>query len=108
MVLFGGLLLILGGTAWALYRFTVQRCGECRFRVKPATEVIDLPARDKPGLSVTSYTCKRCGYSESRRVVTWYGRFMLLQALEVLGSIWKNRRRRKRREKRKRRFLRRG
>lgn len=97
-------LLLAGG--WALRRLFTVRCGQCGARVRPLTDVIELPQPEKPGLSVRSYSCRKCGYGESQREITWYRRFQLAQFFGVLRDVWKSRSRRKRRERRKKRFLR--
>lgn len=94
--------------AWGVRRLFTVRCSQCRTRVRPTEEVIEVPTKDRPGLSVRSYSCKKCGNSENRREVTWYRRFQVTRILNVLLDVWKTRSRRRRREKRKSKFFKTG
>lgn len=92
------LLLIL----WLLYRAFVVRCPKCRFRVRPHTTVIELPTKGKPGLMVRSFSCKRCGFSESERLVTWWRRYLLGTLFDAVAGALRAFLRHRRRERRKR------
>lgn len=86
---------------FALYRLFVVRCPKCGFRVRPQATVIEMPTRLKPGLTVRHLACRRCGFTENERVVTWYRRFVagtVASALAGLAKSWSRRRRRARRK----------
>jgi uncharacterized membrane protein YgcG len=104
IVLYVILVIILVFIIFASYKYLVIRCTECRFRVKPNYEVIDVPEQNKPGLTIISYSCIKCGYTEKKRQVTWYNRYLFEEYFGVFRSLFKSRRRRKRREKRKKNY----
>jgi hypothetical protein len=104
LILYFILIAILIGVSYLLYKLFVYRCDKCRFKVRISNEIISIPTKDTPGLTIQSYTCKRCGFNENKRIVTYYATYHANNIFEIAANIFKSRKRKKKRERNKTKF----
>lgn len=81
--------------------YKLMRCPKCFYKLKITEEIIEVPEKEKPGLTIEVYTCNHCGYYTMQRVVTYESKFYLHHLIEVLKDIIKTYYRKKKREYRK-------
>ncbi len=80
------------------------RCPKCYYKLKINEETIEIPEKEKPGLTIEVLSCNHCGYYDMRRIVTYERGFYFSHLYEVIKDVLKSYYRRKKREYRKKKY----
>lgn len=80
------------------------RCPKCYYKLKINEETIEVPEKDKPGLTIEVLSCNHCGYYDMKRIVTYERGFYFGHLYEVIKDVIKSYYRKKKREYRKQKY----
>jgi len=100
----------LGSAIFAILLYVILkirmrlRCPKCYFKLKITEETIEIPEKDKPGLTIEVLQCNHCGYYDMKRIVTYERGFYLGHLYEVIKDVIKSYYRKRKREYRKKNY----
>jgi hypothetical protein len=98
-------ILLFAAVAYAAFRVRSRiRCPKCYYKLKINEETIEVPEKDKPGLTIEVLSCNHCGYYDMKRIVTYERGFYFGHLYEVIKDVIKSYYRKKKREYRKKKY----